>query len=130
MKHDWPGNVRELRNVIERAVLLSETSFAESRPKLPPTAPADAASAPAAESAPAGASAATMAVQIDPEVPFKTAKASLIAEFETRYVSLLLERHGGNISAAARSAGIDRMSIHKMLNRLGMGPGARVVDED
>src|SRR5205814_10610902 len=25
MKHDWPGNVRELRNVIERAVLLSET---------------------------------------------------------------------------------------------------------
>src|SRR5215510_12203775 len=25
MKHDWPGNVRELRNVIERAVLLSES---------------------------------------------------------------------------------------------------------
>ncbi len=25
--HDWPGNVRELRNVIERAVLLEETSL-------------------------------------------------------------------------------------------------------
>ena len=24
--HDWPGNVRELRNVIERAMLLEETS--------------------------------------------------------------------------------------------------------
>jgi len=35
-------------------------------------------------------------------------------------VRALLERHGGNVSAAARAAGIDRMSIHKMLNRLGM----------
>jgi len=39
-------------------------------------------------------------------------------------VRALLEQHGGNISAAARAAGIDRMSIHKMLHRLGLAnPG-------
>ena len=48
----------------------------------------------------------------------------LVAEFERRYISQLLEEHDGNISAAARAAGIDRMSIHKMLNRLGLSnPG-------
>ena len=26
MDHDWPGNVRELENVIQRAVVLAETS--------------------------------------------------------------------------------------------------------
>src|SRR5262249_34870127 len=26
MRHDWPGNVRELENVIERAVVLSESN--------------------------------------------------------------------------------------------------------
>jgi DNA-binding NtrC family response regulator len=47
-----------------------------------------------------------------------------VAEFERRYIKRLLEKHEGNISAAARAAGIDRMSIHKMLHRLGMhNPG-------
>jgi transcriptional regulator with GAF, ATPase, and Fis domain len=134
MKHDWPGNVRELRNVIERAVLLSETTFADRRRPSSEGAGAGAPAAPLAGPgagvAPTASTAATLAVHIDPDVPFKTAKAQLIAEFETRYVGLLLERHGGNISAAARSAGIDRMSIHKMLNRLGLGPNARLGDAD
>ncbi len=25
--YEWPGNVRELRNVVERLIILSETSF-------------------------------------------------------------------------------------------------------
>jgi DNA-binding NtrC family response regulator len=133
MKHDWPGNVRELRNVIERAVLLSESPIADGALRRM-TGPLDAppgdvggaaagAGAPAAPSGPAAID--TMETRIDPDSPFKVAKAALIAEFEKRYVRSLLERHGGNISAAARSAGIDRMSIHKMLNRLGIANPAR-----
>jgi transcriptional regulator of acetoin/glycerol metabolism len=57
---------------------------------------------------------------IDTTMPFKLAKQHMIEEFERRYVSKLLDEHNGNISAAARHAGIDRMSIHKMLNRLGL----------
>jgi transcriptional regulator with GAF, ATPase, and Fis domain len=109
-RHDWPGNVRELRNVLERAVL-----FADAAP--PPPGPGLAPRAPAPPAPPAFAPDA-LNVAIDPTVPFKQAKQALVEEFERRYVTALLERHGGNISAAAREAGIDRMSIHKMLHRL------------
>ena len=67
---------------------------------------------------------ASMTVPVDVGVPFKHAKQNVISEFERRYISRLLAQHDGNISAAARAAGIDRMSIHKMLHRLGLAnPG-------
>ena len=67
---------------------------------------------------------ASLAVPVDISIPFKQAKQDVISEFERRYISKLLEHHDGNISAAARAAGIDRMSIHKMLHRLGLSnPG-------
>jgi DNA-binding NtrC family response regulator len=137
MKHDWPGNVRELRNVIERAVLLSESPSSEAafrRTYVPgpaavaavggsePKTDRDGLPRPVGAAVPAGEE--VMQAPIDTNVPFKLAKQDLVAEFERRYIKRLLERHDGNISAAARAAGIDRMSIHKMLHRLGMNnPG-------
>ena len=109
-RHEWPGNVRELRNVIERAVLFRQP-MREPSIVMPAAAPAR------------DAAAAEVRVSVDPTVPFKLAKQELIDEFERRYVRALLDAHGGNISAAARAAGIDRMSIHKILNRLGMARG-------
>ena len=125
MKHDWPGNVRELRNVIERAVLLAESPTDEDSLRRAP--------APVARSEPsitvtpsqtATSTDAQMTVPVDVTIPFKHAKQNVISEFERRYISRLLAQHDGNISAAARAAGIDRMSIHKMLHRLGLAnPG-------
>ncbi|MBL0220522.1 MAG: sigma 54-dependent Fis family transcriptional regulator [Myxococcales bacterium] len=128
MKHDWPGNVRELRNVIERAVLLAETPDTEDSLRR-----VSAASSPKAGEASgitvtpsqtATSAEASMTVPVDVTQPFKNAKQAVISEFEKRYISRLLAQHDGNISAAARAAGIDRMSIHKMLHRLGLAnPG-------
>ncbi len=135
-KHDWPGNVRELRNVIERALLLSEppmgavtdgglrapSPVAENGPD---AANVQASGDPAAYAAvvtPRGRE--MFEIAIDTRSPFKEAKQALVTEFERRYIRRLLAEHGGNISAAARVAGIDRMSIHKMLHRLGIdNPG-------
>ena len=69
-----------------------------------------------------------MTVPVDVTVLFKTAKQDVVTEFERRYISKLLEQHDGNISAAARTAGIDRMSIHKMLHRLGLANPGREDD--
>jgi len=126
MKHDWPGNVRELRNVIERAVLLSETPIARircaARPAVQP--PRSEPSITSTPSQTATSADAAMTVPVDVAIPFKLAKQNVISEFEKRYISRLLAQHDGNISAAARAAGIDRMSIHKMLHRLGLAnPG-------
>ncbi|MBI4510876.1 MAG: sigma 54-dependent Fis family transcriptional regulator [Deltaproteobacteria bacterium] len=118
-KHDWPGNVRELRNMIERAVLLSEAPGAPlpmHRSSLPPTPRGSLPVMPLGDE-----KSGPVQVSIDIDVPFKLAKQQLVEEFERRYIHVLLERHGGNISAAARAAGIDRMSIHKILARLGKG---------
>jgi DNA-binding NtrC family response regulator len=115
MRHTWPGNVRELRNSVERAVLLPnhpQVAF-ETPPKKEGTGFG----------------------HIDIDVPFKQAKQKLVDEFDRRYLEALLEAHDGNISAAARAAGIERMSIYKMIRRLGLdkedGEGrAPTADED
>jgi DNA-binding NtrC family response regulator len=75
---------------------------------------------PSSASAPPAGDPARLEVPIDLDIPFKIAKQDLVEEFERRYIRALLERHSGNISAAARAAGIDRMSIHKILHRLGL----------
>jgi len=140
-KHDWPGNVRELRNVIERAILLSEAPIGGvAEGVIGPTPGRLVDRGPGGEAtpgAPGGGPAADHGVDsaiprgrelfeiaIDTRSPFKEAKQALVNEFEKRYIIRLLAEHGGNISAAARVAGIDRMSIHKMLHRLGIdNPG-------
>ena len=124
-KHDWPGNVRELRNVIERAVLLSETpETQDALRRTPAAAPRAEPSVSVTPSQTATAADGMMTVPVDVTIPFKNAKQTVISEFERRYISRLLAQNDGNISAAARAAGIDRMSIHKMLHRLGLAnPG-------
>ncbi len=99
-KHPWPGNVRELKNAVERVITLRpagegiDDAVGESEPG--------------------------RALEVDPSVPFKEAKRRLVDEFDRRYIRALLDTHRGNISAVARAAGLDRMSIYKMLQRLGI----------
>lgn len=97
-RYDWPGNVRELRNYIERTVVLeSATPFH--------TRSADA----SAETAP------VMAVDLN--VPFRDAKERVIEQFERSYLTALLEWSQGNVSRAARRAGMDRMNLHRLIGR-------------
>jgi transcriptional regulator with AAA-type ATPase domain len=97
----WPGNVRELRNAVERATVL---------PTHPPTSDQASAMGVPPTSWPA----------VDVAIPFKVAKQRLVDEFDRRYLEALMTAHDGNISAAARAAGVDRMSIYKMMRRLGI----------
>ena len=121
--------MRELRNVIERAVLLAEAPDSEDSLRRAPAAasgptPRNEASVSVTPSQTATSAEGSMTVPVDVGIPFKTAKQNVITEFEKRYISRLLAQHDGNISAAARAAGIDCMSIDKMLHRLGLAnPG-------
>jgi DNA-binding NtrC family response regulator len=102
--YHWPGNVRELRNVIARAVALAEP----------------------------GAGFAAMPIllrgggEVQGEVSFAAdrsyhqAKAEVLGRFERRYLEDLLRRAGGNISEAARIAGVERKHLYKMLERAGV----------
>jgi two-component system response regulator HydG len=108
--------VRELRNLVERAV-----AFAGARGAPQAGLPDRAAHAPTAgrtePNAPSQA-ADMLVVAVDETVPLKSARKQMVDDFERRYLQRLLERHSGNVSAAARAAGLDRMTVYKMRNRL------------
>jgi two-component system, NtrC family, response regulator HydG len=100
----WPGNVRELQNVIERACALADGAVV-SREDLPDYL----LRAPEA-TVPAGARPAT-------DLPLKDAKEQWMGVLEASYLRDLLARHDGNISAAAKAAGIDRKTFHRLINK-------------
>jgi putative PEP-CTERM system response regulator len=103
--HRWPGNVRELQNVIERAVVL-----AEHEGLLPEDLPEH------IRVREAGA----VAAESRPDLPMKRAKDEWTRTFEKEYLRSLLRRHQGNISQAARAAGVDRKTIHRLLKKHGL----------
>jgi len=104
-RYHWPGNVRELRNVITRAVALAgpDDDFQSLPFVLRPTV-----------AAPPGAAA------FKADKPFHEAKDALVARFEREYLSDLVERAGGNLSQAARAAGLERKFLYKLLERAGL----------
>lgn len=104
--YSWPGNVRELQNVISRAVALS-TGDVIGPDDLPEHVRATAASTPG---------------RVDTGMTFKEAKKRWMVSFEKEYLSDLLRRHNNNISRAAKEAGIDRKTIHRLLNRHRLSP--------
>jgi two-component system response regulator GlrR len=95
-RQPWPGNVRELRGSIEQAITLSKFPEMERQWSSPTS------------------------LDVDVTVPFKEAKKKIVDELERRYITELIDAHDGNISAAARAADVDRMTIYKMMNRAGL----------
>jgi DNA-binding NtrC family response regulator len=94
--HRWSGNVRELRNVVESALAMGTVSL-------------DGLASAAPDTARAGAI-----------VPYRAARAEALAAFERRYLRSLIEATGGNASAAARAASMDRPYLLSLLRRHGL----------
>jgi two-component system, NtrC family, response regulator GlrR len=94
LRHSWPGNVRELRNYVETCVVRGE----HARPLPHGDDP----------------------LAIDVTQPLRTVREQWARELERRYLERLLLAHGGNVSAAARAAGVDRVHLHRLLARIGL----------
>ena len=72
---------------------------------------------------PSGSATDAALAELDIDLPFKDAKARLVDAFERAYWSRLLERTKGNVSAAARIAGIHRKSAEYLLKKLDLRDG-------
>jgi transcriptional regulator with GAF, ATPase, and Fis domain len=112
--HDWPGNVRELRNVLDRAIYIA-TAGGEREIRLVdlPVSPGS-----IAGNQPSAGNAGYPA--FESEKSYREIRADFEAEFERRYVAWLLDRHGGNISAAAREAKMDRKHLYDLARKRGL----------
>jgi DNA-binding NtrC family response regulator len=94
----WPGNVRELRNVIERAVCLTESNQI-SIMDLPQ------------QVFDCGKK------ELFLHSPYLQARKLVLESFERDYLLGLLRLHHGNVARAAQAAGINRTSFHRLLKR-------------
>lgn len=98
MSQPWPGNVRQLKNVMERLTALH--AGGDLRPEdlideFPATRPANDFSA----------------------LTWRDARERYLADFELSYAQSVLARCNGNVSAAAREAGVDRKTFYLLLKR-------------
>lgn len=100
LQHDWPGNVRELENAIERAVALSRTDTVELT-DLPPTLQEG------------GTSIASHTGESYGHLSLRDARDL----FEQKYIHELLTQTEGNITHAAKKAGIAWQNFHQKLKK-------------
>jgi DNA-binding NtrC family response regulator len=98
VNYRWPGNVRELRNVMERACVLGRDGHIVLEQSI-------------------GDAVAPSGLAIRRDLPFKEAKHQVVEAFERDYITDLMDHHGGNLSAAARQAGIDRKHLRELVRK-------------
>jgi two-component system response regulator HydG len=92
LKHyPWPGNVRELENAIERAVVLSKSRTLK-----------------------------TKDFAFLQSLPQQRAQNPTLQEMEKEYILEILNQMGWNITQAAKILNINRVTLHKKINRFGL----------
>jgi len=111
-QQSWPGNLRELRNKVDLMMALGLPDVPElpeaSAPELP---------------RPASLAAVNLAV------PLAVGLEHIADEYKRAYVEAALREAGGNVSHAARIAGVGRAFIQKAIKRYALLRGGRAGAE-
>jgi DNA-binding NtrC family response regulator len=101
----WRGNVRELQNVIEHAAVLVDPDQ-----DIQPT------DIPVYDEPGPGTVAVGSGLPVSDEA-YHAAKERVVAHFEKEYFARLVSRAGGNMSKAARLAGVDRTTLYRLMDK-------------
>lgn len=94
-KHTWPGNIRELQHAVERAVIMSESNILE---------PSDFFLSQSGEN----------------ETGDISQVSTNLEETEKMLIRKVIDKHGGNISKAAKELGLTRASLYRRLEKYGI----------
>jgi len=115
--YHWPGNIRELKNSVLRCIPFCDGDLIDLQSL--PDGLRGARESESSQGESTDEPALGFAVP-SADLSMREAKEQLISAFERRYLEDLLERCEGNISKAARSAGVDRKTISRLLKRHGI----------
>jgi DNA-binding NtrC family response regulator len=94
-KHNWPGNIRELQHAVERAVIMSESNILQ---------PDDFFLSKSKETS---------------DEAIKTSNLNL-EDTEKMLIRKVIDKHGGNISKAAKELGLTRASLYRRIEKYGL----------
>ncbi|MFN3433262.1 MAG: nitrogen regulation protein NR(I) [Sphingomonas sp.] len=120
--HDWPGNVRELENLMRRLAVLARDELVHA----PTIRELIGAPGQIAETADPGIATAVrhLIERVARERPDALDDGTLydrvIGEVERPLIEAMLARHGGNQLRAARALGLNRNTLRKRLDTLGI----------
>ncbi len=118
--HDWPGNVRELENLMRRlAVLSRDEVIGADALGLLPTEVADGEGAPDLAAA-VRAMMASLARGRPEALEDGTLYDRVIAAVERPLIEAVLQRHAGNQLRTARALGLNRNTLKKRIDVLGI----------
>jgi DNA-binding NtrC family response regulator len=96
MRHDWPGNVRELRNILERGMVVAKDRLVQ----------------------PDDLGLAGPGIRPDAFDPGLT-----LDQVERRHITAVLHHSGGNVTQAARTLAIDRVTLYNKIRKYGLRRG-------
>jgi len=96
MRYDWPGNVRELRNVLERGLVVAKSPMIQ----------------------PDDLGLTVSGLRAD---AFDTSLT--LEEVERRHITAVLQASGGNVTQAARTLDIDRVTLYNKIKKYGLKRG-------
>jgi DNA-binding NtrC family response regulator len=105
-RRPWYGNVRELRNVMEHLVVLLPPETEEVSADVLPVFDEG-------ELGGEGRRSGTLPLHED----YHTARDMVLAEFEKAYLRHIIQQADGNLSDAARVAGVDRTTLYRLMER-------------
>jgi len=106
-EYAWPGNVRELENAIEHAVVMARGDVIT--PGDLPIGRRD--------DDDEGESKVLFGTDLG-DTPYAEAKERAVDAFDKAYVERLMKRTSGNVSEAARQAGMDRSNFRRLLKKV------------
>ena len=132
--HDYPGNVRELENIIQQSIIAARYNLVSAH-DVPAGDPnlvesvinlaAPEATVAATEQAPGPPTDGQGRIQLPVDITraYNEARQQAIGQFEQAYVARLLGEHDGNVSRAARAAGLPRKSLSRVMSRHNIAAG-------
>ena len=109
-QHPWRGNVRELQNALEHLTVIAEPGAPIATEMLEL----------GGDPAPANGAPPASLISTLLEESYHAARDHVIAQFERQYLTWLVNRATGNMSKAARIAGVDRTTLYRMMERHGL----------
>jgi DNA-binding NtrC family response regulator len=94
-KHDWPGNIRELQHAVERAIIMSDSHILQPHDFF-------------------------LSSQGEDRSDNIDLDNLNLEEAEKMLVRKVVDKHGGNISKAAKELGLTRASLYRRIEKYGL----------